>query len=500
MKPTLYHKILKLATSGKINTITVDVFDTILLNDYWPNDLRYLDLANSWLPIIHRVISSQITAYELYDWRRFAQNELQHTHQPLRLDLWLDALINLLCHKYHIALTDDQHLELLASLITIELDFIIHNTQINHSLITQLSAVKQLIPKLKIYFITHSPLTSAQIKTLFTISHIQVFDGGISSSDLTNDYSSDELYHVLLSNLSSKINPQTNLHIGDQHSRDCLTPRARGSYTLPYRPLRLRGLRTLIGVNALRVRQTLAILRARRTDKSISAMQQHAIMNQLWSSQLTLATELNPQAHFLLTQGIAATQTSTDNIIHAPELDQTTIFRAFVWLLATYNSPRWNAAQVLKLLYQTLQLPHRRSLYQLCFDSDYAISQLAIDAYDDQTFWSAFLAELTAAPAEQIETLRQSYIIAVQYLPRDNQPLIYVTSTNDHAAMLFREFARLHQITTEITEWQLNPANHPPLTNLETNEPTNENLPPHTELAPDQYYAKVIATKLPKNH
>ena len=55
--------------SGDILTVTVDVFDTILLRKAWPEGLQFLEVADVMLPLFHKYINSSITAYEIYSWR-----------------------------------------------------------------------------------------------------------------------------------------------------------------------------------------------------------------------------------------------------------------------------------------------------------------------------------------------------------------------------------------------------------------------------------------------
>lgn len=468
MKPTLYKKILKLINRHHLRTITVDVFDTILLNQYWPASLRNHDLARLWLPILQKAISPKITTYEIYSWHKFAQQELHHSHRPLRVDLWIDALVDLFCTKYNITLSNDQHLELLASLISTELEFTIHNTKPNLPLITQLTMLKQLHPDLKFYFLADTHFTAEQIKTLFDIFEINLFDGGLCSSDLGTTKQSGELYELLETQLSPKFDLAYNLHLGDQRLTDYLAPIAHDSFAIHYRPFRMRGLRTLVGQTAITTIEIATRLNANWDYQDLIEL--HSIKNTPWQEygaltaqaqtlsawQLYLAVELEPETNFLLT-GPTATQIvrrapqllDYSNLRLGVNLDQATLLQAYAWLLATYHSDHWNAANLFKLVANAAHYTKRQDLYQLCFTKDYAISDLAIQSFDDQTFWSALLHEIETSDTRYTEHLRFAYETVVQSLIQDNQPLCLV-NFDDDITTLYRNFAQLHGITNNI--------------------------------------------------
>lgn len=472
MKPTLYSKLLKQIHRHQIQTLTIDVFDTILLNEYWPADLRDHDLTRKWLPILQTKISSKITSYEIYSWRKFAKQELLQAKRPLRIDLWVDALVELLCIKYHITLDHDQHLELLAALISAELEFVVNNTKPNLPLLAQLSSLKKLHPELKFYFLADSHLTAEQIKTIFDIFDIKLFDGGICSSDLGQTKKSGELYELLESQLAPKFDLTHNLHLGDELIADYQMPLQHDSQAIHYRPLRMRGLRTLVGKTAIIIMEKLAKANAKLDYEALC--EASSIHNSIWQQygalsaqaqtlsawQLHLAIELEPETNFLLAD-VSATQLINrapqildhNNVRLAASLNQTTLLQAYVWLLATYHTPRWNAVNLLKLVFQSAGITQRQDIYNLCFTKDYIVSDLALQSFEEAEFWQNLLSEIENNDSHYTDQLRSAYEIVAQTLISDGQPL-YLIDFDQSIIDLYRNFAQLHGITSKITERQ----------------------------------------------
>lgn len=498
MKPLLYQKALKLIEQGQIKSITVDIFDTILLNTYWPESLRNYHLAQIWLAQLHAHISPEITDYEIYDWYRFAKQLLEESDQPLRFDLYIETMVSLLCHKYNVQLTNDQQLELLITLISNELQFIINHTKINHHLIAQLSAIKQLAPKIKIYCASHTHLTSDQLKTICQISNITIFDGGTSTADLDQ---TNPTFADLLTELSKDLSAPYNLHISASRA-ECDSAVSNGSQAYHYHPVRLRGLRTLAGqatqftINqAARFRE---VSHYRQDLKYITNEPAHVAAQTaaLWHAQIATQLELCSKSSFLL-PAEDPTLATQDNLIQAPDLDQDTIFRAFVWLLANHESSRWDAANLLKLLAKSAKITDRLALYRLCYDDSYTTSEFIINSREESTFWNSFLNEIRNNDAASIELLRQSYITVAQYLPRDDKKLYYINLSRDDSAWIFREFARLHNINNQIIDWRPSSISKNLTTDI-LNTDTNGGLA-QTELAPDYYSQYILRSYFKKS-
>lgn len=462
MYPPLYHKILKQIQQHKLQSLTVNIFDTIILNEYWPSDLRLYDLTIKQLPLLQTAISTDLTAYEVFSLRLYAKKLTLLDQPTLRLDLWLDKLIDLLSLKYHKILTDDQNLDLLANLIKVELEFTINNCRPNLPLLAQLHQLKQAFPDLKIYFLTNTYIPSAQIKALLEIFQIDIFDNGASGADLGTNYP------TLFSQLPNNFDPERNLHLGDSRQRDIITLRSQGCKTIHYRPLRMRGLRTLIGATWLHILNSRAIFTARHNAPAdpLVTLGQVLTLKDLAYREINQHLSLNPNIYFCADNitNLSVNHSSTVNgdltHIHTiPGLNSLNLFPAFVWLLANFSSPRWNAPELLKLLMQQEGITSRSTLYHLCFSPDYVYSQLAIDSFTEAEFYQVFLDEVRNADPHYTTLPRNSYETLVNNFPPADHPIVFATVFNDNNIDLFREFARLHGIDYDLTELLLNPSN-----------------------------------------
>ncbi len=531
MSSRLYHKISKQLTQYHLQTITLDIFDTVLLHEYWPASLRQYDIAVKWLDIFQKTISPQITVFEIFSYREYAREQLEQQGQPLRMDLWLDALITLLSLKYDVVLDSDQHLELLVTLITIELDFEVNNSKPNRQLIDAISLLKQLNPELKVYFVADTHLTCEQIETLLDIFQIKIFDGGICSSDLGLAKQDGKIFEKLASELPG-LDLMANLHIGDHRIPDYLMPVLHDSQAIHFRPFRMRGLRTLVGQAWMALLRFTAKHREHKRIQQICPLATSSVSESwyeygvlisqaytIWGWQLRLATELHDQENFLLAGKVAdqilqrtPQLAKQENFHTCAALDSTMILRAFVWLLATYRTPRWDAARMLQILFHESGLESRLELYQLCFADDYAYSALAVESLSDEAFWSTFLDELADAGTQYTHVLQEAYETTLQCLPQDHKPLHFLSLSDDSTARLFHEFARLHSITNEIHVQvldanlqlgQYNQALKPQLNQrrhqkIQRGSQAALALLRQTELAPHVYLEKVLRPELKK--
>lgn len=493
MEPTLYHQIRKLINRHQLQTMTLDIFDTIILNEYWPSGLRQYDLATKQLPLVRSLIDTSITAYELYDLRRYARELILSHHHTLRLDMWLTVLLELLLIKYPAQLTDAQQLDLLANLIKTELEFTLANCKPNLPLLTQLQALQKLYPDLKFYFVSHSYLTANELKTLLQIFQIDIFAGGVSSADLTDQQSTDDLFHQLPHGFQIA----KNLHLGDHRQQDYLWPKSLGSQAIHYRPLRFRGLRTLIGQSWL---QLVRIVNLHQARQQISAQPLTAAYQLLTACEQSYYHQLASIVSLDYNNYVTNLPVSDLDFSHSPHLKivptlhHATIIRAFIYLLANYSSPRWNAPRLLELILRHTSLETRSDLYSFCFAPGYVYSNLAILSFEPNEFYRAFLEEVKAATPEATAPLHQAYETAVLALPQDAKPLIFVTTTDDDTFELFHEFARLHNIDNPFSK--LTVASIPGCQFQATTSTTPRVAPPY-HLAPDTYLANVLISQFP---
>lgn len=463
MPPALYKKILKFVETNNLRTITVDIFDTILLNDYWPRKLCIYELAGQWIGDICRVTGLQVTNYELLSLHNQAERELRLAGQPLQIDTLFDAMLDLLCIKYGIEISDDDRLQLLATMIATEIQFKITNSRPNYGLIAILQSIKQVHPELKIYFVTDTALYGEQIKTMMQIFGIKIFDDGVSSSDLRYEKQNGELYEHLAEKLPADFEIMYNLHIGDHRIPDYLMPILHDSYAIHYRPVRMRGLRTLVGKTALQTIKAAALLREKRRFKQISSIstrsewEQYGMLigqiEEIWASQINVQAKLDNKTTFLLMNGLAGLRVSQGNVIQTM-LDRDTIVQAYAWLLATFETSRWNADKLLQIVTEEAQISSRAELCRICFGEDYMASELALKSLSDDEFYQELLAEIRALEPEKATLLQKNYERILELLSQASK-LCVAEKTDDGTTRLLREFARLHGAANKISEWIL---------------------------------------------
>lgn len=473
MYPTISKRILNLIDEHHLTSLTVDIFDTILLRAYWPAKLRRYDLARQWLPALQNTFSTTFTAHEIHNAYTYAAHQVKSSRHTHRLDLDLDVMIEYLSFKYNLQLTSDDKFQLLVQLIRTALEFEIANTHVNTDLLDQLTEIKQLHPELKLYFLTDNRFGIGQIRTLLDIKNIHIFDGGACSSDLSASKHTGEIFDKLSAEFDSDFDLTKNLHIGDERHSDFVMPTAHGSFALHYRPLRFRGLRTLIGKSTLLTYETLAHRREHQRLRAL--LESNANTPNLWqyyglllaltdrtlAAQIHLRSELDHKPQYLLC-GPHSTEiyqhlSGDDNLRLATSLNIATIFRAFTWLLATFQTNSWNAPRLLALVAKATGLTSRLDIYRLCL-GDHPVSALALASLTDDEFYTYILSEIRNSDESLTAPLRSAYDFAVSLLPADQAPLCLVSlSDNTNLASLFHEFIRLHGLSNEITSWALDP-------------------------------------------
>ncbi len=468
MFPNLYHKLNKIITEYDLTSLTIDIFDTILLYDYWPADLRLYDVVVRWLPTFQRLISPEINAYELYDWRMSTKRILEEQGLSLRIDVWFNIIIDAICNKYDIALSPEEKFELLTSMIGIETSFEMTSSKPNLELIQQVARLKKEHPELKVYFVVNSHLTSEQIKSLLKIRQITIFDSGISSADIDKRLDAGELFEQVAAKFGPNFDLTSNLHIGDNRTSDLLAPRHHDSHALHYRPLRMRGMRTMVGETWLYLLEQNAKFhecrKANQTKKAYATWREYgttlASIHQAWAWQTRALTQIHLD-HSVYLIGDEASNvvkydsfTNCENLEIIPSINHDNLIRAFVWLLATYHTARWDAAQILNILIHTEKLS-RKKLYQICFAKSYNYSEMAINTFTEDEFASTFFNELTSCDPEHSAPARTAYELIATKLPQSTRPLLLIQVHTDSTPELFQEFTKLHGITNTIEAFYL---------------------------------------------
>ena len=95
-----------------IETITLDIFDTVLLRKIWPEDMQFLKVSRKWIPELREVFSNNIQEYELYSLRMYTRKELlninytydtdREKEYDVNLKIWFKSILEQLSMKYSI--------------------------------------------------------------------------------------------------------------------------------------------------------------------------------------------------------------------------------------------------------------------------------------------------------------------------------------------------------------------------------------------------------------
>lgn len=485
-------QILHLVDECKIDSITLDIFDTVLMRRVWPEEKQFYTVAKQWQPIISKLLSSNISASEILQWRIYARQEWlgaknhyrvidkddkNPVHHDITLEIWFSGMLQLLAEKHDTKLTSSQVQTTTKKLIEIELATEQNNLDPNQRLIRTIQYVKKLHPKLKVYFISDMYLTTAQIKHLLNHFRINIFDDGISSVDLGYGKFDSRAYSVIHNKhvFGNDFDIARNLHIGDNQNSDVNQARTAGSASLLYHTPRLRRLRTALGglyvhnINRKMVRHDSELY-----DQYLSA--DNRTPADLWRKFGVLFSQ--PFYNFIMHVGIAAKTCpdttflmvsseakefyrkgtvifpslfSAPNIRVAKKLNRRCVFRAFAYLLATDHNLDYNAESIFESICMGEMKGQRRELYEFFFDKDYPYSELNLNTRSDKDFYKAFVNDIKKATPEQVNRLRKAYEYTREFYPKPNDQLVIVdVGWGGTIQVMLREILRLEGIACSV--------------------------------------------------
>ena len=495
MYPDLYRRFSRLISKYQLKSITLDLFDTIILRQIWPEERQFLKVAAAWLPLFQRAINPNITSYELFSWRQYIRHELlhiEHRYRPeckdtvrqpyfyepdLDLETWFSAIVTGLSQKYQIQFTRRQIQTMVHEMIALELQTEKHYLRPNRHLLAQLQQLRRTFPDLKLYYVSDMYLTPVQIQQLLDYLDIDCFDGGIISIQAHRTKATGQLFYHLdaAQPFPEFFDLAHNLHCGDNFHSDYRMPIQAGSLAYHYRPLRARHLRTLWGRFLVRRQQRFAHRHASRAFRAAYQIQ-HPSPSQIWQQygllfsqplavflhHLQLAAKSSRKTNFLMisseaTEFLAVGKRllpktfSSSNLATAPKLNRRTMLRAILWYLAQHQ-PETNLHVITTLANSGELNGSRREIYAFLFDQPYPIGELTLNARTNQEFYHALLYDIAHAAPHYTRSLRNAYNYVKRFLPHDNEtPLVLVDvgwgGTVQH---LFTEFIRLHGLSTPI--------------------------------------------------
>lgn len=240
------------------SSITLDIFDTILMRKIWPEEVQFLEVARLWSPVFGAKIDRSITYYELYTYRRDVRRVLHavkrhHVDESVSESLdtviigieeWFERIIDALADRYDKELSTTEKRELLKAMIDIELAVEKSNLKLNTNLVRWLKKVKHAHPNIKIMFVSDMYLRAQDINELLKFFNCEgLIDSGVTSSDVKRGKWSGKLYSYLE---EGGIHAKSNLHVGDNYQSDIVMAKSCGHEVLYYNPLRNRVFRPLM--------------------------------------------------------------------------------------------------------------------------------------------------------------------------------------------------------------------------------------------------------------
>ncbi len=474
-------QIAQIIRKHQIRSLTVDVFDTILLNKTWPEGLQELDSVTKWVDTFQTTISQNISAYELYSVRRYVFQQLEHYgHESLTFDLWFTAVIDYLCQKYHRTLDLETRAGLIRTMLQRDLEAKFNNLIPNHKLIKTLATLKQSFPNLKIFYLATEHYTKSQIQSYLNAFGISIFDDGTSFIEVNPD--ADSLQKVLENlhdnkTLAPDFDLAFNLHIGDQHQTDYTAARHAGSNAFHYRPIRLRGFRTWFGQNRIANLLNAATLHTEEEFRRLSHQSDDQAPKDFWQNFGLVRTNIDLAflhhlvflaSQFTDRQFILCDARNTEfidlakkcqidladhHILSTDQLTLQNLLCANIWTLVNRHDSAQNRHIILRLLetYSPKNTNLRQLLYGLCFSRDYVYSPEIVNLRNEDEFLQSFVDDLLGADPRYTDHMRITYANLAALLPRDEK-IYHLTTTSAHneLAELFTIFAKLHGVANEI--------------------------------------------------
>lgn len=452
MTGRLPRRIERTANDLDVTSITVDVFDTLLLRTVWPEGIQFLEVADEQAELLRDKLSIDVSTYEFYAWRNFARRTLIDAESSrvtaslkahdvdvdITLRQWFEVLCDSLANKHNTSLDSDERRNLVDELIRLELAHEVKRLKPNNDLASILRKMRRANPHLHVYFVSDMYLESQQIVQLLDAHGIaDVVDGGISSVEVQRAKHSGNLYHYLHStkHFGDDFDLYRNLHIGDNAHSDDVAATLAGSHSFHYKPRRFRHARTAIGYYRLhRIRRAVAKAEYRRLRVELT-QESKRTSNVLARSAALFA---QPMAIFLHYLGIIARSTEDDtayvfvssegrvfletanrlypglydgrqNIVLADKLNRKTMLKACLWSIINSNIPAKGGLLTATARYGELSQESRSEVYDFILTPRYPISEMSLNQYSTDEFEESLEIAVSDAESEYTEHLRQAF-------------------------------------------------------------------------------------------
>lgn len=474
------HTLIQLAHSGSFNSITVDIFDTVLFRKTWPEGRLFLDAAQVALPIYQEHIDPSITAYEIYSWREFVRRELlaakYQDSDPandvdLNLEEWFIHLFSTLSAKYT-GKVKEIPAAVLEELINIEMALEKENTQPNLALVNALRDLKKDNKKLKIFFISDMYLTTAQVEELLRHHDVlDAFDAGVTSTDTGNAKHSGRLFHYADGDTAvfKDVSLKTNLHIGDSKHSDVHMAEVAGSKAVYYYQPRLRRARTFAGRVVMKLKKNKAYRQEDKAyKKAIKAAHPRTQTSARYMHDLGFLFS-QPMAAYLLHVGLLSKQLKDKHYIFvsseapvfveagkhlfgeiydkpevAVKLNRKRSIHAVAWKLITNNDVSLMPKLIKTIRYGEVS-ENRKEIYDLLLTKDFKVNAAQLNSVSLKTFYAQLFNDLQTAPKKYTQHLRDDYDYVLSTLPKDNRTVVICdVGWGGTVQAVYTIFAELH--------------------------------------------------------
>jgi FMN phosphatase YigB (HAD superfamily) len=225
-----YYFLNKLLQQVEPSSITVDIFDTVLLRKWQPEPWRFYCLAKPMSEAINKA-GLKSTTYQVYSARqnfskllRMANLENGKDHETTHSAI-MNSIVDDLARQQKTRLSKAVQLKLATKLKDIELQYEINQLKPNKPLLKVLNQAK--INSSKIYFVSDMYLETEELNQLMKSKKIKLFSGGISSADTLLGKSSGRSF-LELARKYPNISLISSIHIGDNMRSDFRVPKQIG--------------------------------------------------------------------------------------------------------------------------------------------------------------------------------------------------------------------------------------------------------------------------------
>lgn len=464
------YQIEKMCIGGGVNTITLDIFDTVLIRKIHPEEKQFLIVAEKWLPLFKEYIDESISVEKLVYWRLYIRRELFDVHEKynaektflnrktydLNLKLWFENLLIALSNSFNISLAPKKKDEIVNEMIKAELATEIENLSPNTTLINCIRKIKKQYPKLKVYFVSDMYLTTSEIEKLLEAKNISdVFDGGISSTDAGYVKWNASLYYHLADPkiFGDNFNIFKNLHIGDNEKSDYLMPLRAGSMAIQLKKnakyVRIESRKGGKFIKSQfkkdkkeqlrKLKKALILPKSDKTDKCIWIKYGELLIQPLvvFLQHVSTAALNSPDTTFLLVSSEAkmfkeladnnlADTLNSKNIVIADKLNRRMMLRAVIYQLMNDKKLQYNLHSIIEHVYYGETDRSRIETYKFIFGEDYPVSELTLNLRNDSEFIKSLQHDLISSGLSEKSELKNAYEYVISIVKKLNRRTIIV--------------------------------------------------------------------------